>query len=370
MDKIPFKISARANGPKAEIRIIGTIGWDTDAEGFRTLVDDIITGGVTEAEIYINSPGGSCFDAAEIVNILSRFKKKKCLGGALIASAATYIACSCDEFEIPENAMFMIHPPSGGVVGQRKDFESYLKLLSDIESDYKKLYLSKTNDPKEFNTMWDSCTDYWLTAAETVVKGYATRIKNKVTLDSSTKSLLVACGCPTDKMPIPTLNTKEMDLLANLRKLFGLSDTATDQDVISKIQPLQDEVATLKAQNSKLEGELASFKQKQKESNSSEAKQLLDAAVADGRITAEGRTAYESFFASDHEGAKTALASIQKRTTIKSLIKDGDDKSKEKYAKTWDELDRSGLLTSLKNDDFELFKEKYKERFAKEYKEN
>ena len=122
--KIPFAIVAAASGQKAEVRITGHIGWETDSENFRKQVDDIIASGITEADIYINSPGGSVFDANEIVNILSRFTVKNCTGGALVASAASYIACACDTFEMPENGMLMIHRPSGYAGGKIEDFQS------------------------------------------------------------------------------------------------------------------------------------------------------------------------------------------------------------------------------------------------------
>jgi len=37
-----------------------------------------------------------------------------------------------------------------------------------------------------------------------------------------------------------------------------------------------------------------------------------------------------------------------------------------KFDKTWDELDKAGLLVALKAEDPELYKEKYKERFGVE----
>ena len=49
--------------------------------------------------IYINSPGGECFEANEIVNVIKRFPGKITgEGGALVASAATYIAINCTSF--------------------------------------------------------------------------------------------------------------------------------------------------------------------------------------------------------------------------------------------------------------------------------
>ena len=63
MEKVPFNIRAVKDGAKATIRITGHIGFDNNAEDFRKEVDNLVADGVRDAHIYINSPGGSVFDA-------------------------------------------------------------------------------------------------------------------------------------------------------------------------------------------------------------------------------------------------------------------------------------------------------------------
>ncbi len=96
--KISFNISASAQGQTALIRITGTIGWDTDCELFRARIDEIAQQGITDAHLYLNGPGGSCFDAEEIVNIIKSVFTGKVTGegGALVASAYTRIAMICE----------------------------------------------------------------------------------------------------------------------------------------------------------------------------------------------------------------------------------------------------------------------------------
>lgn len=88
MSKIPFQITAAKVGKVAEIRIVGYIGWSVDAESFRREVDALVADGCTEAHLYINSGGGSCFDAEEIVNILHNAFGDRITGegGAIVAS--------------------------------------------------------------------------------------------------------------------------------------------------------------------------------------------------------------------------------------------------------------------------------------------
>lgn len=364
--KIPFSITASASGAKAEIRITGHIGWEVDSESFRKQVDDIIASGIHQANVYINSPGGSVFDANEIVNILSRFKKKNCVGGAIVASAGSYIACNCDTFEMPENGMLMIHRPQGYSGGNVEDLQSYVKLLSDMEKNYKALFLAKAKDKAAFEKAWAE-SDYWLTAKEAVAQGFATSVKQKVNYDKDITDMLTACGCPVDKINQFSNNKNKMNILDFMKNLFGLSDAANEQDVINVVKPLNDKVNTLTAENKTLNERLKAFEQKEKEAQTAEAKSLLDAAVLDGRLNAETRKPYEAFFTSNHVEAKAALAAMPKRESVAGKVTNSTPV--DKYAKSWNELDKAGLLASLKADNYELYKEKFKEQFGNYPKE-
>lgn len=364
--KIPFSITASSAGPKAEIRITGHIGWEIDSESFRKQIDDIIASGVNQATIYINSPGGSVFDANEIVNILSRFKKRTCVGGAIVASAASYIACNCDTFEMPENGMLMIHRPQGFTGGNVEDLQSYTKLLSDMEKNYKALFLAKAKDKPAFEKAWAE-SDYWLTAKEAVAQGFATSVKQKVNYDKDITDMLTACGCPVDKINQISNNKNKMNILDFLKNLFGLSDAANEQDVINVVKPLNDKVKTLTDENKSLTERLKAYEQKDKDAQALEAKSLLDAAVLDGRLNADTRKPYEAFFASNFADAKAALGAMPKRESVAGKVTNSTPV--DKYAKSWSELDKAGLLASLKADNYELFKEKYKEQFGNYPKE-
>ncbi len=181
--KTPFQITAVKKGTTAQVRIIGVIGWDVDSEIFRAQIDDLIQEGATSAHIYLNTTGGSCFDAAEIVNILSVFKGDVTgEGGAIVASAGTYIASHCKKFEMPENGQYMIHKPAGGVSGTSDKVESYLKALKDTEGEYYDTYKAIAKDISLFEDKWQK-GDWWMTAKEAKEQGFITHVKPKVKID-------------------------------------------------------------------------------------------------------------------------------------------------------------------------------------------
>lgn len=252
MAKIPFNISASKQGNRGLIRITGTIGLDTNADLFRSQVDSLVNDGVTDVHLYINSEGGSCFDAAEIVNIIQSSFSGRITGegGAIVASAATFIALHCNSFTMPENGMFMIHKPSGGKEGNVRDLESYTKLLRDIENQYYNVYKNRATDPQLLEQQWNA-GDWWLTAEEAKDNGFITDVKGQATIDERTAAVISACGCPRGKFPkikkVATNNENEGESLSQIAEALDLPSDATLKQILEAIAKLKGEETPEKA---------------------------------------------------------------------------------------------------------------------------
>ena len=361
MDKIPFQISAVKKGAKAEIRIIGYIGWETDAEGFRAQVDALIKDGVQDAHIYIQSPGGSCFDADEIVNIISKFKGTVSgEGGSLVASAATYISLHCKTFSMPENGMFMIHKPSGFAGGTSKDIEAYLKLMKDSEALYFTAYKAASKDTAVFEEKWNSGSDWWMTAKEAKEHGFVTGVRTKTKIDREAAAQIKACGCPfeieTNQINI-FKNAEKMDLQATAL-LLGLSATATEAEVKARLEA-----------NSKAAADLQTLQAAQVEREKSEKaakiKASLDKAIADKRIKADCRADWENMLEANFETASKALESISPVEKLSSQIVTSTEGKKTYKGKTFAQLQDESpeLLAELEANDPEAFAELFNETY-------
>lgn len=305
MSKIPFHISASTQGQTALIRITGEIGWDTDCEIFRKQIDGIAQQGITDAHFYLNGPGGSCFDAEEIVNIAKSVFTGRITGegGALVASAYTRIAMMCETFEQPENGMFMIHKPAGYTGGTAAKIESYLKLLKDIEAQYLTNYKEKATNPAELEKQWNA-GDWWMTAKEAQANGFITSIKGKAKIDAETSAQITACGCPPSMIPI--INHKkeenEMDLKAMARAL-GLPESATEEQINAAIaagKKAQTDLADIQAENAR----------KEKEANEKKIKAEVKAAVDDKRITADNEAMWVDALTENYDKNSKLLASL------------------------------------------------------------
>jgi ATP-dependent protease ClpP protease subunit len=250
----PFSITAEKKGSRAEIRIIGVIGWETSSEDFRRQIDAIVAEGVKDAHVYINSPGGSCFDANEIVNIISRFKGNVTgEGGALVASAGTYIALHCKEFSMPANGQFMVHKPSGVAMGNVSDIENYVKGLRNMEELYYNVYKAVMSDISELDKRWNA-GDWWMTAAEAKDMGFITSVKPRVKIDKETADLATACGCPVALVPEKTetkKNDKKMEFIA---LALGLAATATEAEITAELTKLKGQAARVSELEATIKG--------------------------------------------------------------------------------------------------------------------
>jgi ATP-dependent protease ClpP protease subunit len=126
--------------------------------------------------IYINSPGGSVFEARAIMAAIGRFGGKTVAHiDALCASAATSIALSCNEVVMKEGALFMIHCASGMAYGDKDDMREMAALLEKIEFSIIKDYTEKTGKSgEEILAMMEAET--WMTASEALEAGFIDRI--------------------------------------------------------------------------------------------------------------------------------------------------------------------------------------------------
>lgn len=144
----------------ADMYVYGDISNDKDEDWFSSAntidpfvvkqeLEELKTAGVTELNIYINSPGGSVFGASTIVSLLKRFRTEngatlRSYVDGLCASAATYLLMAADEVNIYQNSIVMIHKPMTVSFGNVHDLQKDIDTLNTIEEDMMlPLYMAK-----------------------------------------------------------------------------------------------------------------------------------------------------------------------------------------------------------------------------------
>lgn len=161
------------------------------------------------------------------------------------------------------------------------------------------------------------------------------------------------------------------DINMTLNQILGLADKASHEEQVVAVEAIKTEQALLKEENAKLKAEVEGYKSAKAESDKAEAVALVDAAIKDGRIDASGRETYLKLFDGNHEGAKQALAAIPQRQSVQDAFREqthvGGVALADINKLSWDELHRRDLLLKLKDQNLDIFKEKFKEKYGREW---
>jgi hypothetical protein len=157
---------------------------------------------------------------------------------------------------------------------------------------------------------------------------------------------------------IPTIKiTSDMKFtdieLAEVAPLLGLSDTATSKDVIGAVQKL-------KTDKEAAEAKLAD---QEKTQQAEKIATLVDGAVEAKKITAAQKDNFIKLATGDFESTKAILDSMTPYVSLKdSLAAGGASSEAEELVKmSANDLWKSGKLETLREKNFEVFKQKYRE---------
>ena len=127
------------------------------------------TGDVT---VWINSPGGDVFAAAQIYTMLRNHSGKVTVKiHGIAASAASVVAMAGDTTLISPVGMLMIHNPSTMAAGEKKDMEQAIAVLEEVKESILNAYAAKTGlSRNRLAKMMDAET--WLNANEAMRLGF------------------------------------------------------------------------------------------------------------------------------------------------------------------------------------------------------
>ncbi|WP_394526867.1 head maturation protease, ClpP-related [Lacrimispora sp. JR3] len=126
--------------------------------------------------VWINSPGGDVFAAAQIYNMLMDYKGNVTVKvDALAASAASVIAMAGTMVQMSPVAMMMIHNPMTVAIGDSEEMKKAGSMLDEVKESIMNAYEIKTglNRPKISHLM---DAESWFNARKAVELGFADEI--------------------------------------------------------------------------------------------------------------------------------------------------------------------------------------------------
>ena len=139
--------------------------------------------------MWLNSPGGDCFAAAQIYNMLMDYPGSITVKiDGLAASAASVIAMAGSTVEISPVGMVMIHNPMTVSIGDVQEMERAITLLAEVKESIINAYEIKTGMSRaKISRLMDAET--WMNAKKAVELGFADAVfngeKNRPTSDEA-----------------------------------------------------------------------------------------------------------------------------------------------------------------------------------------
>lgn len=137
---------------------------------------DELNAGEGDVTVWINSPGGNVFAAAEIYTMLKDYKGSITVKiDAIAASAASVVAMAGDTVQMSPVAMLMIHDPSTVAMGNTKDMEKAIEVLNEVKESIINAYASKSglSHARIANLM---SNETWMNAKKAVELGFADEV--------------------------------------------------------------------------------------------------------------------------------------------------------------------------------------------------
>ena len=182
-----------------------------------------------DISVWINSPGGDVFAAAQIYNMLMDYKGNVTVKiDGIAASAASVIAMAGNKVLMSPVSMLMIHNPMTVAMGNTAEMQKAIEMLSEVKESIMNAYEIKTGMSRaKISHLMDAET--WMNANKAVELGFADGIlaREEPMEEQPANALMYSeaqvvnslMGRLAEKCKIPTINTpktKAEDLFSRL----------------------------------------------------------------------------------------------------------------------------------------------------------
>ena len=166
---------------------------------------DELESGEGDVTVWINSPGGDVFAAAQIYNMLMDYPHDVTVKiDALAASAASVIAMAGTKVCMSPVAMMMVHNPATIAIGDTGEMQKAIDMLNEVKESIMNAYEIKSGLSRhKISQLMDAET--WMNAKEAVKLGFADEIlfrdgEKSVPEDTADAEMLFSRKAVTDSL--------------------------------------------------------------------------------------------------------------------------------------------------------------------------
>ena len=325
----------------------------------------------SKIDVRINSRGGDVFNGIAIYNALRTSKADITVYiDGVAASIAGIIALCGKPLYMSPYAKLMLHSVSGGAWGNASDLRSMAEQMEVLQGDLAAMIAGRCGmDKEEVLAKYFDEKDHWLNANEALEMKLIDGIYDmdgEAVNAGSTDEIYTYFNNRLQTQPQNKGN--EMALLETLKTgIPSFANLADENAVLAHVRELENKAAKADALAQAVEG----YKRKLQDVEDKEIAAVVDKAVAERRITAEQKDSFMALMKTDRENTEKLLASMKAQPSrrIADVYRENGGTPTALADMSWDELDKAGKLSELRNADLTAFKAKYQEKFGLDYKE-
>jgi ATP-dependent Clp protease protease subunit len=203
------------DGNERILRLEGAIAedsWFGDEVTPRAFKNELMSGN-GDITVWINSPGGDVFAAAEIYNALKEYPGTVTVKiDGLAASAASVIAMAGSRVLMSPVSYMVIHNPATIAIGDSAEMHRAKQMLDEIKEGIINAYEQKTRQPRQQISQWmdaESCFN----AKKAVELGFADGVLYSETDTQDGESVLFSRAAVTNSLlqKLPKVQQKNID---------------------------------------------------------------------------------------------------------------------------------------------------------------
>jgi ATP-dependent protease ClpP protease subunit len=358
----------------AEMYLYGVIGTGQDIDTIKLVseLEKLRKQGCKAFTFYVNSDGGEVVQGSSLFNYLDRTDVAVTwVVDGIAASMMAMLLCNPKHtVKASEHAKFMYHRVQGFVYGDSAKVRSHADMIDTFEASLIAMMARRTGATAvamkaEFFT---DGADHWLSAAQAKERGLCDEI-----ISSGWRMQAADLGTLTTARDVynfynnQIINFKKKDNMdkSNLFALaLGLPESDDEGKVLAHVQGIVAQNTTLTAQLKAEQEKATQLGIRLAALEKAKITNMIDAAVAAKKIGADEKDTYTALAEKDFAGVEKILNKLPGVAPVAGALHARGVAAKYE-GKSWDELDKAGLLASLKSEDPERYAQFYSEKFGK-----
>ena len=354
---------------KAIIMLYGEVGEGCSVDSNRVVSELFaMENQGCKIEVRINSQGGDVFSGMAIYNALRQSKSNITIFiDGVAASIAAIIALCGKPLYMSPYAKLMLHNVSGGTYGNAKELRNIADQMEVLQTNLATMIADRLGMEADgvVNKYFDG-EDHWITASQAMEMKLVDGIYDMEDVEDPPTTTDGIYNFFNNIWFKPK-NNLEMALIDDIKTIPSFEDKADSSAVLAHIREINSKACKVDA----LEKTANSYKEELDRLHQEEDDRILNEAVKSGKIGKEQEETFKNLLKSDRENTIKLIDGMKSRMQNRAthFIHTDQPSGGSFQNKTWDQLDKENRLADLKAQDYDLFRNLYKQKFGVDYNE-